>query len=314
MSEENQRLELRVGGVALLSIIIVVAGVLWGKGVTDRFDQQAIEIHFPDAGGVTTSTPVFLNGVEVGSVTSIRVTSDHAVVRAHIEAGLAISDEATAVIRIRELTGGKKIELDPGDSKQPLAGAAIPGRNEGDIGELIAVAGRLSDQIEPIVRRTDTVLQELVALLGDPQLQADVRTAAAEFAEAGGRANGLLAEVGPDLGRSIEKLERLTDQVSAVVETNRPAFDRIVASTDAATSSAVGAVAEGRDVLAKLDRVARDLEVVARTVRDGGGFFGTLLYDDTMSKSLEQTIEVLRRFIDDIRKKGVNVNVELGHE
>lgn len=314
MNDRSGRLELRVGVVALVAIVILILGALWGRGVTDTFDQQEVEIHFPDAGGITTGTPVFLNGVEVGSVSNVSARQDYAEATAHIESGIRLADDAEAVIRVKELTGGKKVELDPGSSGNPLEGGAIPGRNEGDIGELIAVAGNLSGQIEPIIRRVDSVLADLSAIIGDPRVRNGIRETVTEFSQAGRRANRLLASSGPKLANTLTTLEDLSSDLSVLVETNGPAIERILGSTERAASDAESAIADGRRLLDRLDRLAGDLEAIFTNVREGKGLISTLLYDESMSEELRRTIIALRTFLARIDQKGVNVNVKLGHE
>ena len=314
MNDRSGRLELRVGIVALVAIAILILGALWGRGVTDTFDQQQVKIHFQDAGGITTGTPVFLNGVEVGSVSKISARQEYAEAIAHIESGILLADDAKAVIRVKELTGGKKVELDPGASGTPLEGRAIPGRNEGDIGELIAVAGNLSGQIEPIVRRVDSVLADLSAIIGDPHVRIGIRETVTEFSQAGRRANRLLASSGPKLTSTLTTLEDLSRDLSVLVETNAPAVERILGSTERAATDAGSAIAEGRRLLERLDRLAGELEEISRDVREGKGMISTLLYDESMSEELRRTIVTLRTFLSRIDQKGVNVNVEVGHE
>ena len=314
MYDRSRKLETRVGIVTLVAIAILILGALWGRGVTETFDQRQVEIHFPDAGGITAGTPVFLNGVEVGSVSKVTARQEYAEAVAHIDPSIRLTDEASAVIRVKELTGGKKIELEPGTSDALPTGRPIPGRNEGDIGELIAVAGRLSDQIDPIVRRVDSVLADLSKIVGDPAVRTGVRETVTQFSQAGRRANALLESSGPRLRNTLVQLEGLSSDLSSLVSENRPTVERILGTTDRAASEAEGAVADGRRLMTRLDRVVDDLELITREVREGDGVINALLYDEKMTAELNRAVSALRRFLARIEEKGVNVNVELGHE
>ena len=225
MVEKETRLERRVGGIALVGLTLLIAGVLWGKGVTDNLDKKPLIISFEDATGINTNTPVYFHGVQVGSVSAISVDNLGATVKAHVKGDVDIRDDATATLRIMELTGGKKIELDPGTASTALGDRPIRGVNEGDIGEIFSMAASIASEIGPMMERADSLLAALNTLVTDPSIQLGVKSTITEFSQAGRSVNALLESSGPSISRTLGSLEQAAGELNRLLEKNRPAIE-----------------------------------------------------------------------------------------
>ena len=72
---------------------------------------------FDDVGGLEAWDPVFLRGVRVGRVSSIKLDEDYRpCVVLDVDASLRLSDDTSAVILTRGLLGDRCVDLDPGAS------------------------------------------------------------------------------------------------------------------------------------------------------------------------------------------------------
>lgn len=314
MESQNNRLEWRVGAISIAALVLLVAGILWGKGLTDSIDRAAVTFEFDDASGITTSTPVFLHGVPVGTVTSLSTSEQGAIVKARVDGHITLRDDARAVVRVKELTGGTKIELDPGMSGRPLGNNPITGKNEGDIGALIAVVANLAGDIGPLMRRADSLLVELYSLVSDPELQRGVRNTVAGFAEVGERANRLLATNGPRITSAVSSIDQLSKRLNLFVSRNELGIESIISKTNTLTTDAGVAVGEARQTLGKINKLVDRLNGITEELSSGEGLISTLINDPEFTRELEQTIRSLRALLVNIDRRGVNVNVELGHE
>lgn len=67
--------DLRTGVLVLAAFALLVAGVIWGN-VTKVQDLQSLYADFPTVTGVSTETPVMLNGYKVGHVEEIVPVAD----------------------------------------------------------------------------------------------------------------------------------------------------------------------------------------------------------------------------------------------
>jgi len=72
---------------------------------------------FDDVGGLEPWDPVFLRGVRVGRVSSIKLDEDYRpCVKLDVDASLQLADDTSAVILTRGLLGDRCVDLDPGGS------------------------------------------------------------------------------------------------------------------------------------------------------------------------------------------------------
>ncbi len=314
MEPEKSRLEWRVGGITIVALVLLVAGILWGKGLTRSIDRAPVTILFDDASGVSGGTPIFLHGVPVGTITSLTSAENGAIAEGWIDGGIVLRDDARALVRVKELTGGKKIELDPGVSNELLGDKPMIGRNEGDIGALIAVVANLASDIGPLMRHADTLLVELQALVTDPELRRGVRESVANLAEVGERAKGLLAENGPGITRSISSLDRLSKGLHEFVVRNEEGIESIISTTGRLTSDAEEAVGEARQTLENINELVKRLDGLTNELSEGEGLISTLINDPEFTGELEKTLRSLRLLLANIDRRGINVNVEVGHE
>ena len=314
MAKHSTRLEFSVGIVFVVAIVMLVLGIMWGKSAALSLDRRTVTFTFDNASGVSTSTPIYLHGVKVGDVTDVRALDDHAEVVAEINRDIEIYDDAHALIRIMELTGGKKIELIPGDGLLRVDADPIPGRNEGDIGELIAVFQNIATELSPVMRRADSLLTDLSGIIGDPELQRDIRTTLDQFASSGTQLNALLRDNSQRVTRTMVSLEGLTNDLRGMIDRNEQGIDRIVASTQTLTTDANLAVGDARALIARTDKTVQRLEELMGDLTEGDGLMTKLLYDEKFSARLEQTVEALRVLLLDFRRDGVNVNMEVGHK
>ena len=314
MATKERRLERRVGAITLGGLVLLIAGVLWGKGLTDNLDKVPLIIAFDDATGITTNTPVYYHGVQIGSVSSLSVSREGAMVKAHISGEFDLREDASATLRIMELTGGKKIELNPGVASSALNERAIVGLNQGDIGEIFSLAVSIASDVGPMMRRADSLLVALNGLLSDPALQNGVRQTVAEFSEAGRRTNRLIAASEPEITSTLRSLGALSGELNDLLERNGPTVESAISTSSNAANAADELLTEARQSLAQIDALVLELQSVGELVKNGEGVIPALLNDRELKDELAQTLKTLRTMVRKLDERGMNVNVEVGHE
>lgn len=140
--------------MANLAVFSIVALALIGYGVVDLLGNpfQAttdVSAVFPTVSGVSTNFSVELNGVTVGTVSSVRLLRTGAEVTMAIDHGVVVPSDVVASIGIANDLGEQVVELTPhhGGRVAPLrSGAVIPVRRSGvpvQVGQVVALATRL---------------------------------------------------------------------------------------------------------------------------------------------------------------------------
>lgn len=132
-----------VAGAALLFGLVYVQNDLRRKAMPDGYQVVA---NFNRLDGVAVGTPVRLSGVKIGSVTNEVLDQDfRAVTTLHIDKGVPLPVDSSAVIRTDGLLGSKYIELGPGGDDKML--------KDGDVIRYTQDSMVIEDLLELIIER-----------------------------------------------------------------------------------------------------------------------------------------------------------------
>ncbi len=315
MADSSRKFEIRVGLISLCALGLLIAGIMWGRGEGIGVDRKEIVIEFDNASGISTRTPVYLYGVKVGNVQKVAVLEHGARVVAHVNRDVKLYNNASAAIQVMELTGGKKVELFPGsEGKEMVDDIVLPGKNQADIGAMMALAQDLVTELSPVLRRAVTALAGLAALVGDEGLQQNIATAADQFAASSIQLNALLRENRGRVSETLASVERLSNDLQAFVGNNADDLKKIIESAHTVAEDASRTLRESEDVLQRIDRLVVSIDSIAGDVRDGHGPLSRLLYDKSLALQLDSALSTLRMVLKDIDRRGIDVNVELGHK
>ncbi|MGE3801576.1 MAG: MlaD family protein [Candidatus Kapaibacterium sp.] len=315
MAASTRKTEIRVGIITIAALVLLVAGIMWGKGNGIGVDRKKITIEFDDAAGITAGAKVYLYGVEIGSISGVSIEGKGARVIAHISRGISIYKDAYATIQVMELTGGKKIELSPGSSGGELSGEIVlPGKNQADIGGIIAVAQDLVMNVGPLLKRADTALAAISNLIGDKRLQQNIATAADQFAAASVELNSILRENRGRVSTTLASVEGLTADLHEFVGRNEGGVERIIQSTGAFVDEASQTLKESQEVILRVDRLVSRLDSIAVDLRQGDGTISRFMYDKALAQEIDSALAGLKKFIEDVDRRGINVNVGVGHK
>ena len=160
--------------VANLVVFGLVALALIGYGIVDLLGDPFrsttdVSAVFPTASGVSTNFSVELNGVTVGTVSSVRLVRDGAEVGMAIDHGVTVPGDVVASIGIANDLGEQVVELTPrhGGHAAPLrSGAMIPVSRSGvpvQVGQVVAEATRLLRDVP--AGKLNELLRELAQAL-----------------------------------------------------------------------------------------------------------------------------------------------------
>jgi phospholipid/cholesterol/gamma-HCH transport system substrate-binding protein len=169
--------ELKVGLAIAGSIVLFVALVTWGKGVSLTNNTKRVNILFPNASGLQVGDPVTVSGVKRGKVESIQLVGREANVIVSVDETLQLKADAAARLLMLEAISGKKIDLNlgsdaAGDFKN---GQIIKGEFVADIPELVGFAGNAIDTLKDVVREVQRTFTSVNTVLADRQVQQDLR-------------------------------------------------------------------------------------------------------------------------------------------
>ena len=187
MGMRTWRLVLNLIAFTLVAAALVAYGVVDLLGNPFRPSTHLSAV-FPNASGVYANFPVELNGVAVGSVSSVHLVRRGAEVAMTIDPGVSVPRDVIASIGIANDLGEQVVELTPRHHGRvpPLASGAVVPVAKNDvpvqIGKVVALATRLLRAIPP--GRLDQLLSELATgLRGQAQNLRTIVSAGTAFSD-----------------------------------------------------------------------------------------------------------------------------------
>lgn len=313
--EVSRSTEIKVGLVTLAALLLALGGFIVGKGISFSPNEKVIMFRLPASGGLDNSSPIVVNGVTRGKVKDIRNENGSVLVTASIDATDDLHADASGRVSILEITGGKKIEITPGVSTQPLdISKEIPGMVAADIGSLIGMLGDAGDDAKRVLKRVDTITAALTALLNDGTVMANIRTMTDDGSVALHNARLLLEDNRADLNIAVKNLRAISEDVRRIIDKNDPKLTALLDKLDRTIANADGTIGRADGAIIKADTLLKNVNDVIVSVKTNDGLVHRILYDTVFANRLDTTIMSLRRFINSARANGVNVNVGIGHK
>jgi phospholipid/cholesterol/gamma-HCH transport system substrate-binding protein len=309
----SKAIEFRVGLLVFTGIVILVLGIVFGRGLNLSSGKADIKFLFPSSGGLKISDPIFVNGVKRGSVNSIENYHDSVLIIGTIDDVSDIYTDATAKIMILEITGGKKIEIEPGISKIKFnRNNFLYGSNPPDLGELIATFGAASNDIITILHKVDTTLTGLNNVLADENSINNIKSIVKNTDLLIAELKTMFEDNKANLNSTLKDLKQITTDVRQLVSDNKSQMNKIVNNLDTISTAAKPMLKKTDSLLTNLQILSENLKNIVNNIENGKGTVSKLLYDEHFAVKLDSTINSLDTLITFIRKNGVNVNVRLG--
>jgi phospholipid/cholesterol/gamma-HCH transport system substrate-binding protein len=310
--------EATVGAFLALALIVFAVGIMAVGGESRLFSRKAsYRVVFPATDGLLVGSPVKMGGVQVGSVTQLKLPTDPGAQGVVVVMGVQRSyasrvrqgSEASQKF-LQYLSGEKYIQLTPGDPNQP----AIPE------GELIPASkgSRLFEQSEDIADNLNAITISLKGILEPLQ-------------NGRGLLGGIIQD--PNFGKEgMAKIEATFDNIQDIttrIKEGRGTVGRLV-SDDALAgrlddlgaavkdlSTIMASVARGEGAVGSLTKKGGDAEVAIADFKEAAaslrrvtarlesteGLFGKLVYDNAYSNEVAENIRATVANLSAITKK-----------
>jgi len=273
-----------------------------------------VKIRMPISGGLEVGSPVVVNGLKRGKVFSVENTDGSVLAFAELSDVSDLRSDATAIVTILEITGGKKIEITPGVSPEKFdLNKELQGRVAADLSVLIATVGDISGDLVRMIRRLDTLAGSGTELFADGKVVKNLRVMSDEGAVLMTDARMWLQNNGGNLTSSIKDLRLLVAEVRTAVTNNEPKLSNLLTRLDRTLTEVDGTLMKTDKAIVNADTLIQRVNGVIADVKSNRGTLNAFLYDEKFRARLDSTIYALRGLLRDVNAHGVNVNVGLGH-
>jgi phospholipid/cholesterol/gamma-HCH transport system substrate-binding protein len=280
--------EVKVGFVSIVAIALLVWGYNYLKGTNLFNSNKTVYTEYPFIGGLAKSSPVIVNGFQVGLVSDVYFKGDQSgnlMVKLVITDGtLKIPKNSVANLISLDLLSSKGIGLTLGDSNEEiLNGDTIPSHFEksmlDDVSEQLLPmkqkAEKLMMSLDSTIIVSKTTLENLNKLF-DEQNQRNLKLS-------------LIS-----LKTTLEKFQTFADNANTTMNTLKPTVKKYGDLADSLKQVDI------KTTLEKANKTFDEMAAVMQKMNNGEGTMGQLMTNDSLYKNLESVTRDLDKLLIDM--------------
>lgn len=297
--------KLKVGLVITLASFILFITVFFAGTIENIFlPKVELKAQIKDVKGLRIGAPVWVSGIEVGSVKGIRLHPEYGTVvtlSIRKDALEYIEKDSLASVLTMGLLGDKFIELSPGT---PQAGQAGPGDmlkgtaqiEFGDVMDTaVASISKMADfisKLESLVEKIEKGEGTLNKFLTDPSLYEELR------------------KTTKSLSLTLEDMRSSRGSLGLLLK-DPSLYNKMLSTTNSfeefgkrlnESSGTIKKLTEDPELYDNLNRTSKQLSSILERIDKGEGIAGSLVSDSELSKELKDTIKELKDLTKDIKE------------
>jgi phospholipid/cholesterol/gamma-HCH transport system substrate-binding protein len=291
----KSRLEWKVGLFVFIGLILAAVLLLqFSKGVSFFRPTYRILLHSQNVGGLKTGAMVLMSGVQVGTVSELRLAEDgkSVTITLRIHSQYPVHKDAKFVIEQSGFLGDQFVAILPTKNaaeKFPDGGEATA-EAPFDLQEVARSAAGFIQRIDETARRLNDAIAEVRRLVLNGQTLTNLSASASNLRTVSERAltmvdniNSLVATNGPAIGQSASNLVAFSEQMnqfgsalSGVLATNTPEINAAVKNIESSTEvlknllndvqagkGLAGTVLENKQLSAHVAEIANNLSITS---------------------------------------------------
>ncbi len=299
------RNELKIGWVLILAIGLIFGFLAWLKKSSLFYSGYPLCIWFHDVSGLRAGDPVSVNGKIVGFVSEIEMPGGDSTgwyVMAELENPPRLFSNASAVLKVKEITGGRIVDIQAGSNTVPGFNASVlPGISAWD-------AGTLLHEIQPLVTFfKDTTLQEFVKNGNMLLSEVNQRQVFQSF----DKVEGILDQLEITLRQGNRIMTHLDEGVLPAVSDVRQTLSHLRTALDTLTpvvsqflsKDLKGLMSEVHPLVHNLNSSLKRTDALLQSLTsDTTTLSGAVLRDPAFRKETEETLQEVRRTLQQIRE------------
>lgn len=285
--------ELKIGFVAIVSIVILFIGINYLKGLNVLNASRSFHAKYENIGGLKTGSSIFVNGYQVGMVSNINLLSNEnqkLLVTIRIDKDFDIPVNTICKIVNEDLMGTKSISLLLGNHVSfAKAGDTLISATEGSFQE------EVSAQILPLKLKTEELIGSIdsVMTIVTAVLNKDARE---------NLSNSLKS-----LDQTFELMSQTMIKVDNIVDQNDDRISSIVQNLEASNNEVTNILKNFSNIsddIAKsnIRDLLTSLADASKKINDSEGSLGMFINDKNLYLNLENASKELKVLIKDIKE------------
>jgi len=283
--------EVKTALLAIVAIILLVFGYSFLKGNNLLNNNRTFFAVYNDVEGLAVSSPVTINGLQVGTITKIDFLDGKGriLVEMNVKNDFSFSKQSKARIYGGDLIGGKSMSIIP-DYRGVTAKSGDTLEGDIDEGLLELVNDRLKplqEKIENAVVSADSLITGINDIL-EPKTRdnikgsiASLNETMASFKNTSENLDGILTKNEGKLNRTFTNLDELSSNLNSFSDT----LSKV----------------EVNKLVGEFEGVIKDFKQISDNLTNGKGTAGKLLTDDKVYNNLDRATKQLEQLLQDIK-------------
>ena len=292
--------EFKIGLFAIASIIALIFGVNYLKGINILNENRNFYAVYENIGGLQVGSTVLVNGYKVGMVSDINLLAQqrqNLLVTISIDKEFDIPVNTICKIVNQDLMGSKGITLVLGDNNYLVSsGDTLIGNIEGSLqDEVNAQILPLKNKAEELIGSIDSVMMIVTAIL-NKNTRENLR-------------NSLSS-----LDKTFELMSQTMGKVDTMVDLNDERISKVIQNLESITTNLESSNGKIKNILtnfsslsdslakADIGTALQNLSDLTTKINNGEGSIGLLLKDDKIYVNFEKSTRELASLLEDIKK------------
>jgi len=290
--------ELKVGAALIVAALVFFAGLRFFQDLPLIQDSYTLRASFEDASGLVEGNAVNMRGVNIGTVTGVRLDQAQEVVRVEFRVDQDVRIPEGSHARVTGISGvsGVRLAIQPGPPDNPplTSGATLEPPPQGTI------LDRLSDQAPALATKADSVLtganttiQALSTQFGDSQ--SDLRQTLQATRNTMESVESITEAERQNIRSLIQNLQAISEDLEGVSGTRSDSLKVVI---DRLNRS----LARLERSMASFENTTKSLDAITTKLDNGTGTAGRLLNDPSLYNRLDSAAARTNGLLRDLKE------------
>ncbi len=300
--KDQRKVEIKVGITVIIALIIFFWILGWAKNFSFTKKENFVKVRFDNVAGLEIGDYVTVNGVKKGNVQDIKVEDKDVLVTLSVNKDVDLKSDAVFGIAMVDLMGGKKIDIKPGNSSEPLDYSKIQnGIFYSDIPEVMSFVGSLESDLVVALKNVNITLNSANKYLTNQKLNNDLKNSLSNLSQITEKLNLMIDENRTNLRKLTQNSVDVTNQAKDFIAQNK---ENISSS-----------ISEANGILKKTDTLITKLNDFTNDINSRKNNLGKIMYDDklydNLTQSIKQVNELTKILIEQLQNKGFKVDAKI---
>lgn len=296
--KSEKKTEIKVGVTVFVALLLLVLVFGWAKNFSLYSEQQKLNVEFPTVAGLELGDLVSVNGVRKGLVDNITSGLNSAIVTIKFTEEIDLKEDATFSIMMLDLMGGKKIEINSGNTSVPINFSETHSGNfSGDISTAMATLSSVEKDLVEVIRELRLTLENVNYLFNSESFLENVKASAATLNDLTKNMNNILTSNKNVIEEILVNTKELTNKSNMLIDNNEKQIYSILSNLDSTLISS-------NLLMTKLNKISDEIVNSENNI-------GKLLYDENLFNELVISLQQIKEMTTIINQQLKNGGLEV---